>query len=140
MKLLWQKMQELSEHRRSDAVSAMVYEAKARVRDPVYGCVGAISSLQNQVDVLQAQLALAQAEVVQLRMLQFSNGGGAYNSAHLPTCTSFDDQKQSLSNSTTAPVEFESSSSISKSSAMDNMILLHHHPVAFHEHHSLWSS
>lgn len=136
MKLLWQKMQELSEHRRSDAVSAMVYEAKARVRDPVYGCVGAISSLQNQVDVLQAQLALAQAEVVQLRMLQFSNGGGAY----LPTCTSFDDQKQSLSNSTTAPVEFESSSSISKSSAMDNMILLHHHPVAFHEHQSLWSS
>lgn len=133
-------MQELSEHKRSDAVSAMVYEAKARVRDPVYGCVGAISSLQNQVDVLQAQLALAQAEVVQLRMLQFSNGGGYINAAHLPTFTSFEDHNQSLSNSATAQVEFESSSSISISSAMDDMILLHHHPVGFHEHDSLWSS
>jgi hypothetical protein len=46
----------------------MVYEANARVRDPVYGCVGAISSLQQQVDVLQTQLAIAQAEVVHMRM------------------------------------------------------------------------
>ena len=49
----------------------MVYEANARVRDPVYGCVGAISSLQQQVDVLQSQLAIAQAEVVHMRMGQF---------------------------------------------------------------------
>ena len=55
---------------RGDAVSSMVYEADARVRDPVYGCVGAISSLQHQVDVLQAQLAQAQAEVVHLRVRQ----------------------------------------------------------------------
>ncbi|TKY57360.1 LOB domain-containing protein 4 [Spatholobus suberectus] len=48
----------------------MVYEANARVRDPVYGCVGAISSLQQQVDGLQTQLALAQAEVVHIRMRQ----------------------------------------------------------------------
>lgn len=58
---------------RGDAVSSMVYEANARVRDPVYGCVGAISSLQQQIDVLQTQLALAQAEVVHLRMRQFTN-------------------------------------------------------------------
>lgn len=55
---------------RGDAVSSMVYEANARVRDPVYGCVGAISSLQQQIDVLQTQLALAQAEVVHLRVRQ----------------------------------------------------------------------
>ncbi|OIV92506.1 hypothetical protein TanjilG_02269 [Lupinus angustifolius] len=65
-------LQELPEHQRSDAVSSMVYEANARVRDPVYGCAGAISSLQQQVDVLQTQLALAQAEVVHMRMHQFS--------------------------------------------------------------------
>lgn len=53
---------------RGDAVSSMVYEANARIRDPVYGCVGAISSLQQQIDVLQTQLAVAQAEVVHLRM------------------------------------------------------------------------
>ncbi|XP_027182458.1 LOB domain-containing protein 4-like [Coffea eugenioides] len=64
---------ELPEHQRGDAVSSMVYEANARVRDPVYGCVGAISSLQQQIDVLQTQLALAQAEVVQMRMRQFSS-------------------------------------------------------------------
>ncbi|XP_061350575.1 LOB domain-containing protein 4-like [Gastrolobium bilobum] len=65
-------LQELPEHQRSDAVSSMVYEANARVRDPVYGCVGAISSLQQQVDVLQTQLAMAQAEVVHMKMRQFS--------------------------------------------------------------------
>lgn len=63
-------LQELPGHQRSDAVSSMVYEANARMRDPVYGCVGAISSLQQQVDVLQNQLALAQAEVVHMRMRQ----------------------------------------------------------------------
>ncbi|XP_052177398.1 LOB domain-containing protein 4-like [Diospyros lotus] len=66
-------LQELPVHQRGDAVSSMVYEANARVRDPVYGCVGAISSLQHQIDVLQAQLAVAQAEVVHMRMRQFSS-------------------------------------------------------------------
>ncbi|KAI4323187.1 hypothetical protein L6164_022814 [Bauhinia variegata] len=66
-------LQELPEHQRSDAVSSMVYEANARVRDPVYGCVGAISSLQQEVDVLQTQLALAQAEVVHMKMHQFTS-------------------------------------------------------------------
>ncbi|XP_042003961.1 LOB domain-containing protein 4-like [Salvia splendens] len=66
-------LQELPEHQRGDAVSSMVYEANARVRDPVYGCVGAISSLQQQIDALQTQLALAQAEVVHMRMRQYSS-------------------------------------------------------------------
>lgn len=48
----------------------MVYEANARVRDPIYGCAGAISSLQQQLDVLRTQLAMAQAEVVHLRVRQ----------------------------------------------------------------------
>ncbi|KAI4366010.1 hypothetical protein MLD38_021939 [Melastoma candidum] len=61
-------LQELPEHQRSDAVSSMVYEANARLRDPVYGCVGAISTLQQQVNILRNQLALAEAEVVHLRM------------------------------------------------------------------------
>ncbi|OIT03828.1 PREDICTED: LOB domain-containing protein 4-like [Nicotiana attenuata] len=63
-------LQELPEHKRGDAVSSMVYEANARVRDPVYGCVGAISSLQQQIDMLRTQLAMAQAEVVHLRLRQ----------------------------------------------------------------------
>ncbi|KAF2319175.1 hypothetical protein GH714_013756 [Hevea brasiliensis] len=59
---------ELPIHQRADAVSSLVYEANARVRDPVYGCVGAISYLQNQVSQLQMQLAVAQAEILCIQM------------------------------------------------------------------------
>ncbi|KAI5579042.1 hypothetical protein POPTR_008G072800v4 [Populus trichocarpa] len=61
-------LQELPVHQRADAVSSLVYEANARVRDPVYGCVGAISYLQNQVSQLQMQLAVAQAEILCIQM------------------------------------------------------------------------
>ncbi|KAF5809671.1 putative transcription factor AS2-LOB family [Helianthus annuus] len=40
------------------------------MRDPVYGCVGAISYLQNQVSQLQMQLAVAQAEILCIQMHQ----------------------------------------------------------------------
>lgn len=49
-------------------MSSLVYEANARLRDPVYGCVAAISALHRQIQVLQAQLAMAQAQVVHLRL------------------------------------------------------------------------
>lgn len=60
-------------HQRGDAVSSLVYEANARMRDPVYGCVGAISYLQNQVSQLQMQLAVAQAEILCIQMQQDSS-------------------------------------------------------------------
>ncbi|ESW35570.1 hypothetical protein PHAVU_001G245800 [Phaseolus vulgaris] len=63
-------LQELPIQQRADAVSSLVYEAHARVRDPVYGCVGAISYLQNQVSELQMQLAVAQAEILCIQMQQ----------------------------------------------------------------------
>ncbi|CAL5426923.1 unnamed protein product [Camellia sinensis] len=63
-------LQELPIHQRGDAVSSLVYEANARMRDPVYGCVGAISYLQNQVSQLQMQLAVAQTEILCIQMQQ----------------------------------------------------------------------
>ncbi|XP_051113341.1 LOB domain-containing protein 1-like [Andrographis paniculata] len=57
-------LQELPETQRADAVSSMVYEANARLRDPVYGCAGAICQLQKQVNDLKEQLAKAKAEIV----------------------------------------------------------------------------
>ncbi|KAG8380888.1 hypothetical protein BUALT_Bualt06G0063500 [Buddleja alternifolia] len=63
-------LQELPVHQRADAVSSLVYEANARARDPVYGCVGAISYLQNQVSQLQMQLAVTQAEILCIQMQQ----------------------------------------------------------------------
>ncbi|KAK6935682.1 Lateral organ boundaries, LOB [Dillenia turbinata] len=66
-------LQELPIQQRADAVNSLVYEANARVRDPVYGCVGAISLLQNQVSQLQRQLAVAQAEILCIQMQQEPN-------------------------------------------------------------------
>ncbi|KAL4311761.1 hypothetical protein GQ457_01G044630 [Hibiscus cannabinus] len=63
-------LQELPESQRADAVSSMVYEASARIRDPVYGCAGAICQLQKQASELQAQLAKAQAEIVTMQCQQ----------------------------------------------------------------------
>jgi hypothetical protein len=48
----------------------MVYEASARIRDPVYGSAGAICHLQKQVNELQAQLAKSQAELINMQLQQ----------------------------------------------------------------------
>ncbi|KAF9681014.1 hypothetical protein SADUNF_Sadunf06G0181600 [Salix dunnii] len=41
---------------RSDAVISMVYEANARVRDPVAGCTRIISALRQRINTLKAEL------------------------------------------------------------------------------------
>ncbi|XP_034704216.1 LOB domain-containing protein 11-like [Vitis riparia] len=56
-------LQELPQSTRADAVSSMVYEANARIRDPVYGCAGTICHLHKHLDDLKAELAMAQAEL-----------------------------------------------------------------------------
>ncbi|KAK9913295.1 hypothetical protein M0R45_037117 [Rubus argutus] len=63
-------LQDLPESQRADAVKSMVYEANARLRDPVYGCAGAIFSLQKQISELQCQLAKAQAELLHMQCQQ----------------------------------------------------------------------
>ena len=45
----------------------MVYEANARIRDPVYGCTGSICQLQNQVNELQTELARTKAELINIQ-------------------------------------------------------------------------
>ncbi|KAG9148545.1 hypothetical protein Leryth_027698 [Lithospermum erythrorhizon] len=60
-------MQDLPESHRGDSVNSLVYEANARIRDPVYGCAGAICHLQKQISELQAELAKAQAEVFNMQ-------------------------------------------------------------------------
>ncbi|EOA27832.1 hypothetical protein CARUB_v10023989mg [Capsella rubella] len=65
-------LQELPESQRTDAVNSMVYEAGARMRDPVYGCAGAIYHLQRQVSELQAQLAKTQVELVGMQLQRSS--------------------------------------------------------------------
>ncbi|XP_014490594.1 protein LATERAL ORGAN BOUNDARIES-like [Vigna radiata var. radiata] len=57
-------LNELLPQQREDAVNSLAYEAEARVRDPVYGCVGAISFLQRQVQRLQKELDAANADLL----------------------------------------------------------------------------
>lgn len=53
----------VEEAKREDAVKAIVYEATARLRDPVYGSVGAIFHLQKMVQELKVQLDSIRAQV-----------------------------------------------------------------------------
>ncbi|CAL4886045.1 unnamed protein product [Urochloa decumbens] len=61
---------------RCEAVVTITYEAQARLRDPVYGCVAQIFALQQQVAVLQAQLMQARAQ------LACAGAGGASPVSH----------------------------------------------------------
>uniref|UniRef100_A0A453FU80 LOB domain-containing protein n=1 Tax=Aegilops tauschii subsp. strangulata TaxID=200361 RepID=A0A453FU80_AEGTS len=58
---------EVPEAERADAASSLVYEANLRLRDPVYGCMGAISMLQQQVNALEAELQAVRAEIFKHR-------------------------------------------------------------------------
>jgi hypothetical protein len=55
------------ESQRADTANSLVYEANLRLRDPVYGCMGAILTLQQQVQALEAELATVRAEIVRHR-------------------------------------------------------------------------
>lgn len=57
----------VEESKREDAVKAIIYEATARIRDPVYGSAGAIFHLQKMIQDLKTQLELIRT---QKRLLQ----------------------------------------------------------------------
>ncbi|KAG7016020.1 LOB domain-containing protein 21, partial [Cucurbita argyrosperma subsp. argyrosperma] len=54
---------EVPEEQREDTVNSLAYEAEARLRDPVYGCIGAIALLQTKMVELQHDLAIAKARL-----------------------------------------------------------------------------
>ncbi|KAJ7571227.1 hypothetical protein O6H91_01G155800 [Diphasiastrum complanatum] len=60
-------LHELPPMQRENCIDSMAFEANARVQDPVFGCVGVISLLQEQIAHLQAQLTLARTEAARLR-------------------------------------------------------------------------
>ncbi|CAK9869676.1 unnamed protein product [Sphagnum jensenii] len=73
-------LNELPQHQREDAVNSLAYEADARVKDPVYGCVGAISLLQRQVVQLQNELAIAHSDLAGYAGARMVIGGPASGS------------------------------------------------------------
>ncbi|XP_027338995.1 LOB domain-containing protein 36-like [Abrus precatorius] len=56
-------LNELNAAQREDAVKSLAYEAEARLRDPVYGCVGLISILQHKLKQMQNELNNAKKEL-----------------------------------------------------------------------------
>ncbi|XP_021908027.1 LOB domain-containing protein 36-like [Carica papaya] len=56
-------LNELNASQREDAVNSLFYEAEARLRDPVYGCVGLISILQHRLKQVQTDLLNAKKEL-----------------------------------------------------------------------------
>lgn len=57
-------IQDVPENQRADTASSLVYEANVRLRDPVYGCMGAISALQQEVQSLQAEINAVRTEIM----------------------------------------------------------------------------
>ncbi|KAJ4977831.1 hypothetical protein NE237_008611 [Protea cynaroides] len=65
-------LMEVPENQRADAANSLVYEANVRLRDPVYGCMGAISALQQQVQSLQVELNAVRTEIMRYKYRETS--------------------------------------------------------------------
>ncbi|KAF2567354.1 hypothetical protein F2Q68_00027699 [Brassica cretica] len=55
---------EVGESQRGDAANSLVYEANLRLRDPIYGCMGAISALQHHIQSLQSELTAVRTDIL----------------------------------------------------------------------------
>ncbi|XP_057997587.1 LOB domain-containing protein 13-like isoform X2 [Hevea brasiliensis] len=60
-------LMEVPESQRADTANSLVFEANLRLRDPVYGCMGAISFLQQQIQSLQAEINSVRAEIIKYK-------------------------------------------------------------------------
>ncbi|GAV61818.1 DUF260 domain-containing protein, partial [Cephalotus follicularis] len=60
-------LQQLPAPMRAQAADSLYFEAQCRIQDPVYGCVGIISLLQQQIHDVESQLAKIQAEIMILQ-------------------------------------------------------------------------
>ncbi|KAK6935647.1 Lateral organ boundaries, LOB [Dillenia turbinata] len=67
-------LMEVPESQRPDTANSLVYEANVRLRDPVYGCMGAISVLQQQVQTLQAELNAVRAQILKFKHREATAG------------------------------------------------------------------
>ncbi|XP_021732598.1 LOB domain-containing protein 15-like [Chenopodium quinoa] len=79
-------LMEVPESQRADAANSLVYEANVRLRDPVYGCMGAISALQQQVQLLQAELNAVRAEILKYKFRDTNNNHN-HNNNNISTST-----------------------------------------------------
>lgn len=72
-------LNEVLPHQREDTVNSLAYEAEARIKDPVYGCVGAISVLQKQLLSLQKELDATHADLIRFTHQGSSSSGHVHS-------------------------------------------------------------
>ncbi|KAK4776217.1 hypothetical protein SAY87_024178 [Trapa incisa] len=53
--------QRVPEFERSHVADSLHFEAKCRIEDPVYGCVGFISRLEHQIHSIESEIAMTRA-------------------------------------------------------------------------------
>ncbi|KAK8683680.1 hypothetical protein V6N13_039732 [Hibiscus sabdariffa] len=75
-------LMEVPESQRADAANSLVYEANLRLRDPVYGCMGAIVTLQQQMQTLQAELNAVRAEILKYKFREVTTSSNIIPSSH----------------------------------------------------------
>ncbi|KAG0603315.1 hypothetical protein M758_10G083900 [Ceratodon purpureus] len=66
-------LRQVDPDKREDTVKSIVYEADTREKDPVHGCLGIIHLLQNQVNKLKDELALARDQLYLLEQQHTSS-------------------------------------------------------------------
>ncbi|KAL6563563.1 LOB domain-containing protein 15 [Orobanche gracilis] len=94
-------LMEVPEFQRSDAANSLVYEANVRLRDPVYGCMGAISALQQHVQTLQAELNSFRAEILRYKYREAAST--IVTSTHVALAVSVSELQQDPPIPTTSP-------------------------------------
>ncbi|XP_011010203.1 PREDICTED: LOB domain-containing protein 1-like [Populus euphratica] len=86
-------IQMVEESKKEDAVKAIIYEARSRLRDPVYGSAGTIFHLQRMVEELKMQVESMRAQVVQLQEQRNQLLGFLMNVRHLDSTSSLHGSK-----------------------------------------------
>lgn len=69
-------------------MNSLAYEAEARLRDPVYGCIGAIALLQRKMFELQQDLAIARARLARYNISTVTTTGTNINNFSSPSSSS----------------------------------------------------
>ncbi|KAF9676953.1 hypothetical protein SADUNF_Sadunf08G0056900 [Salix dunnii] len=91
-------LNEVPEEQRDETVNSLAYEAEARLRDPVYGCIGAIALLQRRMVELQFDLAIARARLARYAAnsppILNDHGSMIPTLAELPACALANDVTQ----------------------------------------------
>ncbi|XP_021684525.2 LOB domain-containing protein 13 isoform X2 [Hevea brasiliensis] len=97
-------LMEVPESQRADTANSLVFEANLRLRDPVYGCMGAISVLQQQIQSLQAEINSVRAEIIKYKYREANTNIISSTEHHHPAALVSSGDLSSISAPATQPL------------------------------------